>query len=759
MISLCIICAPTDEEAKLLDRCLSYVSPFVGEICLTVTGQNKKCEEVGKKYKAKVSHFEWVNDFAKARNFNFAQATGEFVFWCDADDCVKGAEHLPKVIEKMKEGAIDCGVMFYLYDFNNGDCTVKHLKTRIVKNDGCVEWVGKVHEDFKNNREIESTFIKEIEILHLTSGERAKVNAKRNLEIAKQSLVDEPSDARNYYLMGNAHWGLGNVEKAIEWFKKFVKVSGSDEEKYQAYMVLGEIAEDRDYFFKGMELRPIYPEAYFKLGASLGKDRRFEQALNFFEIGLQLPKPDMTKIVHNPRDYDYNPLMHMMDIYLETGEYQKAMKILDELKRLFPKDKEIVQKAKVFNDVFEITKKVEKATSDILQIKDKGKLKRYFDKMDADVRQHPKMCAAYNASFVKETSSGKDLVYYCSYTSKVWNPDIAMKDGIGGSEEAVINLSKGLAKDWNVTVYCNCGTAKVYDGVQYKPFWEWNPKDKQDATILWRHPKPVDIKINSDKIYLDLHDVLPKEEFTPERLAKIDKIFVKSQAHRKLFPNVPDEKIAIIPNGVSPELFEEKVEKNPYLILNTSSPDRHLDATLDIFEELIKRSDKPWKLAWYYGWEVFSGVQSENKEMMQWKDKMTERFNLLVAEGRAEGGFMINHKEIARKYLEAGVFCYPTEFMEIFCISSLKAQLAGCICITSDAGALGEVAQYGAKFHTDMKKWGVENTFGDTENKEKYLDALMNPPKVDIEKMKKWARDFGNWDGVVELWHKHLTNC
>ena len=103
MISLCIICAPTDEEAKLLDRCLSYVSPFVGEICLTVTGQNKKCEEVGEKYKAKVSHFEWVNDFAKARNFNFAQATGEFVFWCDADDCVKGAEHLPKVIEKMKE--------------------------------------------------------------------------------------------------------------------------------------------------------------------------------------------------------------------------------------------------------------------------------------------------------------------------------------------------------------------------------------------------------------------------------------------------------------------------------------------------------------------------------------------------------------------------------------------------------------------------------------------------------------------------------
>ena len=111
----------------------------------------------------------------------------------------------------------------------------------------------------------------------------------------------------------------------------------------------------------------------------------------------------------------------------------------------------------------------------------------------------------------------------------------------------MINLAKRLAKDWNVVVYNNCGEAKVYDGVQYKHFWEWNPKDRQDITIFWRHPKPLDWDINSKYVCVDMHDVLPSGEFTSERLNRIDKIFFKSKAHRDLFPNVPDEQAVILP--------------------------------------------------------------------------------------------------------------------------------------------------------------------------------------------------------------------
>jgi glycosyltransferase involved in cell wall biosynthesis len=207
-------------------------------------------------------------------------------------------------------------------------------------------------------------------------------------------------------------------------------------------------------------------------------------------------------------------------------------------------------------------------------------------------------------------------------------------------------------------------------------------------------------------------------------------------------------------------LFDVKIEKNPFLILTTSSPDRHLEATLDVFEELIKRQpEKPWKLAWYYGWGVYDSVHKDNKEMMDWKTTQMARFDALKALGRAEGGNMIPHTEIAKKYLEAGVFLYATSFLEVHCISILKAQAAGCRVISSDFAALEETSKYGYKIHTDGKRWGRDNTFGDVENKDKYVEAILNynPTEKHTKKMMEWATGV-NWEFVSNEWGNILRN-
>lgn len=100
---------------------------------------------------------------------------------------------------------------------------------------------------------------------------------------------------------------------------------------------------------------------------------------------------------------------------------------------------------------------------------------------------------------------------------------------------------------------------------------------------------------------------------------------------------------------------------------------------------------------------VYDSVHKDNKQMMNWKEKQVERYERLREAGRFEGGTMISHTEIARKYLESGVFLYATQFMEIHCISALKAQIAGCKTITSDFAALNETVQKGIKIHTDGK--------------------------------------------------------
>ena len=116
-----------------------------------------------------------------------------------------------------------------------------------------------------------------------------------------------------------------------------------------------------------------------------------------------------------------------------------------------------------------------------------------------------------NTEYLKRTSSGRDLVYYCDYTRHQWHPGTP---AIGGSEEAVINLTRELAKfGWDITVYNNCGHKPlVYAGVTYSPFWEFNPWDKQDVVVLWRWPRNIDLDINADKIFLDMHDALDRHD-------------------------------------------------------------------------------------------------------------------------------------------------------------------------------------------------------------------------------------------------------
>jgi len=754
MLTACLIVKPTPNEAKLLDRCLSYLKGNVDEICITQAGKEpiEPVSKVIRKYKGKESFYKWNNNFADARNFNFSQATGDFIFWCDTDDIVKGTDKLKSLVEEIRDKNIDTVAMNYLYDFNeNKECTVKHIKTRIVKN-GSVKWVGSVHEDFENLRDITAYFCKDIEIMHLTDEKRQQGSVKRNLEIALSEIERNPKDPRSTWLVANAYWGNNQKKEAIESFQKFLKESGSEEEKYVANMVLASLTDDEKYALEAISLRPTYPNAYHKIAEFKFNQGKYQTAIDFIEIGLQLPIPELKMIVFNPRDYDYNPLMVMMKCYWKLGKTKKSVEIVNKMAEMFPNDKVIKEKKALLDEELGEISNIEKYLKKTEKLKGE-KLKVYIDNLPEKVRQHPLICSLKNQNFIKTETSGKDLVFYCSYTMKAWNPEIALTEGVGGSEEAVINLSRELTKlGWNVTVYNNCGKGGEWDGVKYRPFWEYNVRDKQDWTILWRHPKPCDYNPNS-KIAVDMHDVLKSGEFTDERLAKIDKVFVKSNAHRVLFPNIPDEKVAVIANGINPEMFGKK-EKNKYLILNTSSADRHLEATLDVFEELIKRQpDKPWKLAWYYGWGLYDEVHKDNPEMMAWKNRQVERFEKLKKEGRAEGGTMIGHQEIADKYLEAGIFLYPSEFYEIDCISARKAQLAGCKMVTSNFAALNETVKT-KKVHTNGKKWETEATFGDTENRDKYVEAITNWENKSNPKL--ISKEY-NWSNIAKQWNEQLS--
>ena len=85
-ISLCMI---VKNEEKNLERCLKSYAPLMDEIIVVDTGSTDKTKEIAAEYTPYVYDFEWVHDFAAARNFAFSKATGDYIYSADADEVLE----------------------------------------------------------------------------------------------------------------------------------------------------------------------------------------------------------------------------------------------------------------------------------------------------------------------------------------------------------------------------------------------------------------------------------------------------------------------------------------------------------------------------------------------------------------------------------------------------------------------------------------------------------------------------------------------
>jgi tetratricopeptide (TPR) repeat protein len=76
-----------NEEEKL-PSCLQSAADLVDEIIVVDTGSTDSTKEIAARFGAKVFDFPWIDDFAAARNECIRHATGEWIFWMDADERV-----------------------------------------------------------------------------------------------------------------------------------------------------------------------------------------------------------------------------------------------------------------------------------------------------------------------------------------------------------------------------------------------------------------------------------------------------------------------------------------------------------------------------------------------------------------------------------------------------------------------------------------------------------------------------------------------
>ena len=79
-------CMIVKNEEKNIERALSWGKDIVYEQIVVDTGSTDRTVELARAMGAKVYDFEWIDDFAAAKNYAISKASGEWIAFLDADE-------------------------------------------------------------------------------------------------------------------------------------------------------------------------------------------------------------------------------------------------------------------------------------------------------------------------------------------------------------------------------------------------------------------------------------------------------------------------------------------------------------------------------------------------------------------------------------------------------------------------------------------------------------------------------------------------
>ena len=589
--------------------------------------------------------------------------------------------------------------------------------------------------------------------VHTATEKDSDASLRRNLLILNDAVKLEPNEPRHYFYLARCYLGVEQWEDVIRVIERYMELSGWKQERYEAMNMMGEAYMRLGMYDDAIKVHTAAtleledaPDAYIYKARNYIHKERWTEALTNLQIA-ELRDKDAVNLKHNAL-YDHDLYVMSAVCLLQLGMFSDAKKAAERAYKNRQSDhsKEILELATDMEFDENLTLSYLSLAKTMLE--DKPRLQSLCNSMPEQIQNDPRILSVRFAAFPPKKWRGNSVAIFCGNSADSWTGNAIKNGGIGGSETAVIHIAEELAKRGKeVVVYNRCDaptTGLLVNNVLYRNFWEFNRLDEFDALWAWRMPSLADYDIKARKFIVDVHDVMNPESFSPERMERIDHVFVKTEYHKTLFPTVADEKFVIVGNGIDLSRFEEVVEKDPARIIYTSTANRGLETILNWWPD-IRKAVPQAELHVFYGWNTFYELNKENPERMAWMESM----KLMMQQDGIINHGRVDQVTLAQEMLKSSIWLYPTEFPEIHCITALEMQAAKCYPITSGFAALAETQQSGIKIPV--------------ENEEKYIaeivNAVENPDLLqkDIQKGLDYVKSC-SWELVTDKWESVLWN-
>ncbi|NBW14382.1 MAG: glycosyltransferase, partial [Caulobacteraceae bacterium] len=329
-------------EEAVLARCLDCIKDIVDEIVIVDTGSKDRTKEIALQYTNKVYDFEWIDDFAAARNFAFSKGTSEWLMWLDADDIIEKSSQdaLLNLKKKLNNFSFNIIITKYEVSFDeDGNLELASLRERIVKKDKNFKWTGKVHETIKDT-EGNNIFVGDIIIKHQKN--KPAFPSERNLNIYKKMIEENIElDSRDLYHLAVEYLNINYYLEAIKYFneainKNLIRGLYTQAVCYlsECYIQINKYEESLDILFQYLKKYPPNKLLILKIAKTFWEQARTEEALKWCQMCLGIEDKHLD-IYFDGRE-DWLPHQYIGNIYFAIGDYEKALKHNEILKEKFP---------------------------------------------------------------------------------------------------------------------------------------------------------------------------------------------------------------------------------------------------------------------------------------------------------------------------------------------------------------------------------------------------------------------------------------